>query len=46
VVHGSGIDEMALHGETRAVRISRDNYETLILSPEDAGLERRPLEKL
>jgi anthranilate phosphoribosyltransferase len=46
VVHGSGIDEMALHGETRAVRISGDDYETLTLSPEDAGLERRPLERL
>jgi anthranilate phosphoribosyltransferase len=46
VVHGSGIDEMALHGETRAVRISGDHYETLTLSPEDAGLERRPLDAL
>lgn len=46
VVHGSGIDELALHGETRAVRISGDHYQTLTLSPEDAGLERRPLEQL
>jgi anthranilate phosphoribosyltransferase len=46
VVHGSGIDEMALHGETRAVRVSGDSFETLTITPEDAGLERRPLESL
>jgi anthranilate phosphoribosyltransferase len=46
VVHGSGIDEMALHGETRAMRVSEDRFETLTITPEDAGLERRPLEKL
>jgi anthranilate phosphoribosyltransferase len=46
VVHGSGIDEMALHGETQAVRVSEAGLETLTLTPEDAGLERRPLESL
>ncbi|HEX8444244.1 MAG TPA: anthranilate phosphoribosyltransferase [Allosphingosinicella sp.] len=46
VVHGSGIDEMALHGETRAVRISGDRFETLTIAPEDAGLQRRPLASL
>ena len=46
VVHGSGIDEMALHGETRAMRVSADSFETLTITPEQAGLERRPLESL
>ena len=46
VVHGSGIDEMALHGETEAVRVSGGDFETLRLAPEDAGLERRPLDSL
>jgi anthranilate phosphoribosyltransferase len=46
VVHGSGIDEMALHGDTQAVRVSEGELETLTISLEDAGLERRPLESL
>ena len=46
VVHGSGIDEMALHGDTQAVRVLDGTLESLVLTPEDAGLERRPLENL
>ncbi len=46
VVHGSGIDEMALHGETQAVRVRDGAFETLTIAPEDAGLERRPLDAL
>ena len=46
VVHGSGIDEMALHGETQAVRVSEGTFEEVVIAPEDAGLERRPLESL
>ncbi len=46
VVHGSGIDEMALHGETQAVRVSDGSLEALTIAPEDAGLERTPLENL
>lgn len=46
VVHGSGIDEMALHGETQAVRVSDGCFEALTISPEQAGLKRRPLESL
>ncbi len=46
VVHGSGIDEMALHGETQAVRVSDGRLEALTIAPEDAGLERTPLENL
>lgn len=43
VVHGSGLDEVALHGETRAVRLSHGAMAEMILSPEDAGIERAPM---
>lgn len=43
VVHGSGLDEVALHGETRAIRLSRGEMEELQIAPEDAGIERAPL---
>lgn len=43
VVHGSGLDELALHGETRAIRLSGDEIEELEITPEQAGLERAPL---
>jgi anthranilate phosphoribosyltransferase len=43
VVHGSGLDEVALHGETRAIRLSNGAMIELELTPEDAGLERAPL---
>ena len=43
VVHGSGLDEVALHGETRAIRLDRGRIEELAIVPEEAGLERAPL---
>lgn len=43
VVHGSGLDEVALHAETRAVRLSAGEIDELVIRPEDAGLERAPL---
>ena len=43
VVHGAGLDEVALHGETRAIRLSGGAMEELQITPEDAGLERAPL---
>jgi anthranilate phosphoribosyltransferase len=43
VVHGSGLDEIALHGETLAVRLSKGEISNVVISPEDAGLERAPL---
>jgi anthranilate phosphoribosyltransferase len=43
VVHGAGLDEIALHGETEAVRLEEGRLERLTLTPEQAGLERRPL---
>jgi len=43
VVHGSGLDEVALHGETRAIRLSNGELTEIEIVPEDAGLERAPL---
>ncbi len=43
IVHGSGLDEVALHGETRAIRLSHGTMTELMLAPEDAGLDRAPL---
>jgi anthranilate phosphoribosyltransferase len=43
VVHGSGLDEVALHGETRAIRLSNGEMTELEITPEEAGLERAPL---
>src|SRR4051794_10833256 len=46
VVHGSGLDEVALHGETRAILLSGGEMQELQITPEDAGLERAPLKVL
>ena len=46
VVHGAGLDELALHGETQAVRLDNGEIEGLTITPEDAGLKRAPLEVL
>ena len=43
VVHGSGLDEVALHGETRAIRLSHGEMTELVLTPEQAGIERAAL---
>jgi anthranilate phosphoribosyltransferase len=46
VVHGNGLDEVALHGDTDAVRLEAGRIERLTLTPEQAGLERAPLATL
>ena len=46
VVHGAGLDEVALHGETRALRVDKGRFEPILFTPEDAGLERAPLTAL
>lgn len=43
VVHGGGVDEVALHAETRAIRLSNGAMEEIAITPEDAGLTRAPL---
>ena len=46
VVHGAGLDEVALHGETQAARLAAGKIERLTITPEEAGLGRAPLERL
>jgi anthranilate phosphoribosyltransferase len=46
VVHGSGLDEMALHGFTQAIHLAGGRLEDLEFTPEQAGLKRMPLERI
>lgn len=47
VVHGSGLDEIALHGPTTAVRVDADGeLHDLEITPESAGVESHPLSAL
>lgn len=46
VVHGSGLDEIALHGKTTAARVQNGAVESFEMTPEDAGLKSFPLEAL
>src|SRR3954470_9447294 len=46
VVHGSGLDEIALHGFTRAVSLSGGQLQEFEITPEQAGLDRMPLRKV
>ena len=43
VVHGSGLDEIALHGTTDLTEINNDQLVKKQISPEDFGLQRHPL---
>jgi anthranilate phosphoribosyltransferase len=44
VVHGSGMDEIALHGETVVAEVDGDAVEEYVLSPEDLGLRSAPVD--
>jgi anthranilate phosphoribosyltransferase len=46
VVHGAGLDEVALHDETRAIRLTDGSYEELTITPDQAGFEPAPLNLL
>ncbi|MDP8994781.1 MAG: anthranilate phosphoribosyltransferase [Pseudomonadota bacterium] len=46
VVHGSGLDEVALHGSTEALRVRQGEIDPFVITPEDAGLRRAPVEAL
>jgi len=46
VVHGSGLDEIALHGETQVTEIVDGQLIDKVISPEDFGLERYTLEDI
>ncbi|HEV8408603.1 MAG TPA: anthranilate phosphoribosyltransferase [Sphingomicrobium sp.] len=44
VVHGSGLDEVAVHGSTMAILLADGDFEEMEIIPEQAGLRRLPLE--
>ena len=46
VVHGSGLDEVAIHGETKVAEIKDGNITEYTLHPEDFGLAAHPLEAI
>jgi anthranilate phosphoribosyltransferase len=46
VVHGSGLDEIALHGFTSAILLRDGKLEPIEITPEQAGLERMPLQQI
>jgi len=46
VVYGSGLDEIALHGETTAVMVDNGELRQMTINPEDVGLSRQPLEAI
>lgn len=46
VVHGSGLDEIALHAPTRTVSLVDGELDELEIAPEHAGLGRSPLEQI
>lgn len=46
VLHGSGLDEVALHGPTTGVLIQGSELRHVTIDPADAGFPRVPLESL
>jgi len=46
VVHGAGLDELALHGTTTAALLRNGVVTDLEITPEDAGLGRAPIAAL
>ncbi len=46
VVHGSGLDEVALHGFTRAIQLQDGGFEELEITPEQAGLRRIAVDRI
>ena len=43
VVHGSGMDEVALHGETTAAEVHGDEVREFTITPADLGLDSAPV---
>jgi anthranilate phosphoribosyltransferase len=46
VVHGSGMDEIALHGDTKVVEVNQGQISEYQLSPADFGLKNHPVDQL
>lgn len=46
VVYGSGLDEIALHGETQVAELINGKIREYSLTPEDFGVQRYPVEAI
>jgi anthranilate phosphoribosyltransferase len=46
VVHGDGLDEIAIHGETRVAEISGEDVSEYALTPADLGLDQANIEEV
>ncbi|QEH49429.1 anthranilate phosphoribosyltransferase [Aggregatibacter actinomycetemcomitans] len=46
IVHGSGLDEVAIHGITQVAEVHNGNIERYTLTPQDFGFQAKPLETL
>lgn len=46
VVHGSGLDEIALHGTTQAIHVCSGKLERKEFSPESFGIKPQPLKSI
>jgi anthranilate phosphoribosyltransferase len=43
VVHGSGLDEIAVHGETAVTEVDGEDIENYEVTPEDVGVDRHDI---
>lgn len=43
VVHGSGLDEIAIHGETTVAEVEDDTVSEYTITPDDLGLDRHEI---
>ncbi|MCS5710878.1 anthranilate phosphoribosyltransferase [Candidatus Berkiella aquae] len=46
IVHGEGLDEIALHGTTTGILLDQGQLSRFSLTPEEAGLKRFPLDAI
>ena len=46
IVHGSGLDEVAIHGATEVAEVCNGEIERYTLTPQDFGFQVKPLESL
>lgn len=46
VVHGSGMDEVAIHGETQVAEVRNSNIRYFTLTPQDFGLKKYTLKDI
>ena len=46
IVHGSGLDEVAIHGATEVAEVRNGKIERYTLTPQDFGFQVKPLESL